>query len=45
MKVSKRKNKKIDETFKGSSRVPRGRSFFLETFLSSVKKKKDSIGK
>jgi hypothetical protein len=31
-KVSK-KNKKIYETFKGSSRVSRGRTFFYETFF------------
>jgi hypothetical protein len=30
---SQKKNKKIYETFKGSSRVSRGRTFFYETFF------------
>jgi hypothetical protein len=34
-----KKRKKIYEILKGSFRVHRGRSFFLETFLSSVQQK------
>jgi hypothetical protein len=42
---SQKKNKKFYETLKGSSRVTRRRTFFLETFLSYVQQKKGFVGK